>query len=391
MKTKAKNRPPASRGSHRAAKKRPQHRVDPSSPVITELPLDAIRIDGGTQPREEISAPVVGEYAEQMAAGVAFPPITVFHHADTYWLADGFHRYQAALAVKHDRIRAEVRGGTLRDAILCAVGANASHGLPRSNADKRRAVSLLLTDEEWRQRSDKWIARQCAVSDRFVATVRGELSVNGSQTRIVERKGALYEMAVGGFSRNTPDGVQAATAEDGGGSENYDSDAWCTPAFLIEMAREVLGEIDIDPASNEFAQKTVQAKCWYGQEDDGRTKPWPGRGWLNAPYSMPLVEQFVDKLLEEYDVGQLTAALAIFNNNTETEWCQKVLRRFPACFPDRRIPFEHPERDASGTRQGQVIFYLGGDVELFAQVFSRLGTVVTPRFEDQVPGADGGR
>ncbi|EWY35857.1 hypothetical protein N825_32650 [Skermanella stibiiresistens SB22] len=39
--------------------------------------------------------------------------------------------------------------GSRRDAVPHAVGANARHGLPRSNADKRDAVMILLKDPEW--------------------------------------------------------------------------------------------------------------------------------------------------------------------------------------------------------------------------------------------------
>jgi hypothetical protein len=42
--------------------------------------------------------------------------------------------------------------------VLYTVGANATHGLRRSNADKRRAVSMLLDDPEWAQWSNLAIA-----------------------------------------------------------------------------------------------------------------------------------------------------------------------------------------------------------------------------------------
>jgi len=35
--------------------------------------------------------------------------------------------------------------------LLYAVGSNATHGLRRSNADKRRAAQMLLEDPEWVQ------------------------------------------------------------------------------------------------------------------------------------------------------------------------------------------------------------------------------------------------
>jgi hypothetical protein len=71
--------------------------------------------------------------------------------------------------------------GTRRDAVLFSAGANCSHGLERTNADKRKAVMTLLADEEWRQWSDKEIAKRCDVSYQFVADVRGSLSTVDSE------------------------------------------------------------------------------------------------------------------------------------------------------------------------------------------------------------------
>jgi hypothetical protein len=51
-----------------------------------------------------------------------------------------------------------------RDALLYSISSNAEHGLPRSNADKRKAVRLLLADAEWGKWSDRESARRCQVS-----------------------------------------------------------------------------------------------------------------------------------------------------------------------------------------------------------------------------------
>lgn len=40
------------------------------------------------------------------------------------------------------------------------------------------------------------------------------------------------------------------------------------------------------------------AKIMYNKSDDGLTKEWAGRVWLNPPYSRPLIGQFVRKLAE---------------------------------------------------------------------------------------------
>jgi hypothetical protein len=72
-------------------------------------------------------------------------------------------------------VDADVFEGTRRDAVLYAVGANAKHGLRRTNADKRYSVKLLLSDPEWREkRSNRWIAEKCAVDEGLVRKIKGE-------------------------------------------------------------------------------------------------------------------------------------------------------------------------------------------------------------------------
>ncbi len=105
--------------------------------------------DGGAQMRVEMKPDVVLDYAEDMAAGAAFPPVIVYFDGTEYWLADGFHRVAAARKIERETIEAEVLDGDARQAILHGIGANASHGLRRTQADKRRAVERLLRDEEW--------------------------------------------------------------------------------------------------------------------------------------------------------------------------------------------------------------------------------------------------
>jgi hypothetical protein len=139
---------------------------------IKLLPLSDVRTDGGTQPRAEIDEGVVAEYAEAIAGKQPMPPVVVFFDGTHYWLADGFHRHLAHKKAGEPGIRADVRAGTQRDAVLFSCGANHDHGLRRTPADKRRAVHTLLQDEEWGQRSDRWIADAARVGHHLVAKVR---------------------------------------------------------------------------------------------------------------------------------------------------------------------------------------------------------------------------
>lgn len=147
----------------------------------TNLRLDQIRIDGGTQPRVEIDQDTVADYVEKYSTAQDLPPVDVFHDGATYWLADGFHRYWANRKINSDYIYARVHQGTQREAILYSVGANATHGLRRKNEDKRKAVLTLLKDEEWSAWSDREIAKHCGVGNEMVSRIRRSLCESHSE------------------------------------------------------------------------------------------------------------------------------------------------------------------------------------------------------------------
>ena len=153
------------------------------------LELDQIRIDGGTQSRVELNQETVAEYAQAFTAGASFPPVVVFFDGANYWLADGFHRYFGARDAGESAIDAEIITGTQRDAVLYSLKANATHGLRRTNADKRKAVETLLKDAEWATWSDRKIAEVCGVSHELARQVRGAIChpLTDSPTRTVER------------------------------------------------------------------------------------------------------------------------------------------------------------------------------------------------------------
>ncbi len=167
---------------------------------MTSLPLTSIRVDSDVQPRETISNDIVAEYRDDMKRGDRFPPVVVFrdreHH---YWLADGFHRYNAAADLGLKAIRAQVRLGSRRDAMLFACGANADHGLRRTNSDKRRSVTKLLIDAVWGKWSHNKIAKLCGVDHKTVSDVADSLRASGilgtsqdGRRRLAERNGKVY-------------------------------------------------------------------------------------------------------------------------------------------------------------------------------------------------------
>ncbi|MDJ0745114.1 MAG: ParB N-terminal domain-containing protein [Xenococcaceae cyanobacterium MO_167.B27] len=159
-----------------------------------ELFINFIRRDGDTQPRAAIDETTVSEYVEAMEAGAIFPPVTVFFDGEHFWLADGFHRVQAAETIGLLKVTVEVKQGSLREAILYSCGANATHGLRRSNEDKRRAVLRLLEDREWSQWSDRSIARRCGVHHKMVGRLRSSLELCSSERKYTTKHGTKATM-----------------------------------------------------------------------------------------------------------------------------------------------------------------------------------------------------
>lgn len=149
----------------------------------TRLAVTAITVDPELQMRAELSQDTIDEYAESLRQGVDLPPVCVFETGEkNYLLADGFHRYKAYCHEGCKEIDVEIRTGGRREALLYAVGANRTHGLRRSNADKKKATLALLNDDEWRKWSSRRIGEACGVSHTFVDSLRNEPSGNSCQT-----------------------------------------------------------------------------------------------------------------------------------------------------------------------------------------------------------------
>ena len=168
--------------------------------MTQDVSLSSIRSASDSQMRVSGTDPgVVAEYAESMETGAVFPAIILYFNGTDYWPADGFHRIEAARRIDKDTILAEVREGGQRDAILFAAGANASHGLRRSQADKRRSVETLLRDPEWSRWSDREIGKACTLDHKTVGKVRRELTGEIPTDRKVtyrDRHGNESEMKV---------------------------------------------------------------------------------------------------------------------------------------------------------------------------------------------------
>jgi hypothetical protein len=174
------------------------------------------------------------------------------------------------------------------------------------------------------------------------------------------------------------------------GKQGTGNNEWITPPEIIRLERRVLGGIDLDPLSCVEAQRIVKARRYFTEKDDGLQQKWSGRVHFNPPYEHVIL--YDRKLVDEYQAGHVTAAIAVQHNYTDTKWFHEVM----VCNCDafchyygppgaRRVPFIEIEtirkaREArgkpyAGPAHGQIFFYFGKNVGRFHEVFSEVGAV----------------
>jgi hypothetical protein len=198
-----------------------------------------------------------------------------------------------------------------------------------------------------------WEAEQCA--DRRMPQLESETGIRHQQVsrwrHYLSDKDAYRERLLGAEYKAAA--LMEAEGTNIRGTQGAGDNEWFTPPENIKLAREVLGEIDLDPASHRAAQNTVRARNFFTLQDDGVTKEWRGRVWLNPPYAQPAIGHFIDKLVAEIDVGRVTDAILLTHNYTDTSWFHKAAAfSSRICFTRGRIRFIAPHGGVAAPTQG---------------------------------------
>jgi phage N-6-adenine-methyltransferase len=237
-----------------------------------------------------------------------------------------------------------------RDWWDASVGVRQSPGRSgnKSNADQR-SISVAVAEEETQitqQQVSKWRSR---LKD------------------IPKYKALLY-----GVAYNKAMAVQGSKEVFTGENE------WYTPDIYLDAVRELFGgEIELDAASSDAAQKIVRAKHHFTKVDDAMSKEWWGKVWLNPPYSQPDIAHFVSKLVGEVFNGNVKEAVLLTHNYTDTAWFHEAASAASAiCFTRGRVKFYNAAGEVAAPTQGQAFAYFGKRWADFAAHFENHGFIV---------------
>lgn len=149
------------------------------------LDISKITLDARLQCREKVDMQTAEEYAAVLKDFLKLdgPLPKVVKVGKKYLLADGWHRWHAHSIAGAELMECDVIEGTFHDALRIACSANATHGKPRTVADKRRAVVAFLEHDDANDKSTRAIADACRVSRGFAEQVRTEWEKATSKER----------------------------------------------------------------------------------------------------------------------------------------------------------------------------------------------------------------
>lgn len=164
------------------------------------------------------------------------------------------------------------------------------------------------------------------------------------------------------------------------------TDLWYTPLPIILAVHEVLGRVDLDPASDEFGNARIQAKYYITAEVDALASPWmPNCSvFLNPPGgktgNQSNTALFWKRLMEYRNAGQLTHAIFLAFSleamqNTQDKGVDSIAA-FPFCIPSKRLRFDSRDGVYSAPSHANVIVYVPGTIDrsqAFVSEFSKFG------------------
>jgi hypothetical protein len=169
-----------------------------------------------------------------------------------------------------------------------------------------------------------------------------------------------------------------------------------TPIEIVDAARLAMGgAIDCDPATTALVNQRIKATTFYTQADDGLSKEWHGRVFLNPPGgktgNKSNAAVWWAKLVDQYLNGDTSSAIFVgftleilATSQDSPVW----LGAFPICIPRHRLAFDHEDETGAlvtgnSPAHSNVICYLPDPgnqrADVFVETFSKFGQVIVPQ------------
>lgn len=158
-----------------------------------------------------------------------------------------------------------------------------------------------------------------------------------------------------------------------------DVDEWYTPHNIIDLVKQVMGSIDLDPASTPAANKYIEASKYHTIDDDGLSKPWYGKVFCNPPYngSAPEWSRKWDKECSVF--ADVEEAMLLVNANLGYNWFNDLFYEpeYKCCLIKQRLHFIPAGGQTDDiAKRASAMFYYGPHKRKFANVFGEIGKVV---------------
>ena len=301
----------------------------------------------------------------------------IWLHSDSS-VIDGRNRHRACVETGVQPRFMVWRGGSLVKFVI-SVNLHRRH----LSASQRACVAIELLPALARE-ARKRQGRRTDLADNFpqkIAEGQGEAreqaaQLFGTNRQYISDAKKLYEEAPDLFQQvkagilSIPKAIGRLKGQKLGVHFSSESSEWLTPPKIIECVLRVLGQVDLDPCSNSSEEPNIPATQHLTIHDDGLTKTWQGRVYMNPPYGTK-IGKWVGHLLRQFETGEVTRAIALLPSRTDTRWF-RALRDYPRCFIWGRLHFGSRE---TGAPFPSMAVYLWPSVVRFAEVFSEIGDI----------------
>lgn len=177
---------------------------------------------------------------------------------------------------------------------------------------------------------------------------------------------------------------------------------WYTPRWITQPAQDMMGGIDLDPATSVKAnQYGIHANRIYTAETNGLGKEWFGKVWLNHPFGKPEKPcsplctkktckkrghhnpaykpgsiDWITHYLDQYTTGNITESITITYVSPDTAWGHKLFA-YPNLFFNKRIAYidGNTLKPINGVQKPSMLTYLGNNLTRFKLYFREYGTI----------------